>query len=254
MRKSPSRDSAIVSQARFAEPLIILQNSDNWIEIQTPDSYRGWIPKDCIVERNSPYEGDLKISRLAAHLYKVKDTELGPICTLPYGVKLLSTDLKDLRWIQVQMPNKELYFIQRGDVAEEKPLRTKKDLIDFSKRFLNLPYTWGGRTSFGFDCSGFIQMLYEQIGIYLLRDAKQQVHDSRFTKISLKMIEPGDLIFWGKSPETISHVGMYIGQGDFIHSVVSENKPWIRISKIDEPSWVENCPDRPYQTVLQLTQ
>jgi len=252
MRKDPSFDSTVVSQARFAEPLIKLQHSDNWVEIQTPDLYQGWVPKDCLLKKNTPYEGNLKISRLAAHVYKVKDTEFGPICTLPYGVKLQSTNSEDSRWVQVQMPNEEIYFIQKGDVAEEEPLQSKEDLTQFSKKFLNLPYTWGGRTSFGFDCSGFIQMLYEQIGISLPRDAKQQVHDPRFTKISLKRIQPGDLIFWGKSPETISHVGMYIGQEEFIHSVVSENKPWIRISKIDEPSWREDCPDRPYRTAVQL--
>jgi uncharacterized protein YgiM (DUF1202 family) len=252
MRKEPTYNSVIVSQARFGETIRIIENKNDWTYVETPDSYQGWISKDSIVERKTSYDTSLKVSRLTAHLYSIKDTELGPIFSLPYGCKLKSIDTTHPRWIEVELPNGKLCFIQKGDVTEEVSLQSKEDLVEFSKRFLDLPYTWGGRTSFGFDCSGFVQMLYEQINISLLRDAKLQINDTRFQNIPFSQIEPGDLIFWGKTKERVSHVGMYIGDNKFIHSVVNENKPWIRISSLQEPLWKESSSDLPYREFLQL--
>ncbi|MCP5492677.1 MAG: C40 family peptidase [Chlamydiales bacterium] len=94
----------------------------------------------------------------------------------------------------------------------------------FSQKFLGLLYIWGGRSSFGYDCSGFVQMLYSQIGIKLQRDAKQQILDSRLQSIKIDELKLGDLIFFGKSDQRIMHVGMYIGNEQFIHATARENK------------------------------
>lgn len=251
MRKSPTVESTVISQARFGEKIEVLDKSPGWIHIRTPDGYPGWIPESHLIERNSPYNPSIKVSRLAAHIYHVKDTEYGPILTLPYGSKLELAEDSDSRWIQIRLLDEKLCYIQKGDVAEGIPLLSKKDLTKFGEKFLDLPYTWGGRTSFGFDCSGFVQMLYEQIGINLLRDSSMQIQDRRFRIITKEELQPGDLIFWGKSPEKIFHVGMYLGNDTFIHSVVSENKPWIRISNLEEPFWQEGSPGRPYRAYLQ---
>lgn len=181
---------------------------------------------------DEPYGTSLKVSRLAAHVYGVKDTEFGPIQTLPYGSKLQSLDETDPRWINIVLPDGKKCYIQKGDVALEQELYNKEDLVAFSQKFLGLPYTWGGRSSFGYDCSGFVQMLYNQIGIDLQRDSKLQVEDGRFQTVSMDDIETGDLIFFGKSEQKISHVGMCLGNGQFIHSTVSEYQPWIRVSNL----------------------
>ncbi|MDP1880577.1 MAG: SH3 domain-containing C40 family peptidase, partial [Parachlamydiaceae bacterium] len=166
--------------------------------------------------------------------------EFGPIKTLPYGSKLEALDSTDLRWIKVSLPDGTEGYIQKGDVTPEQEILYKNDLVLFSQKFLGLPYTWGGRSSFGFDCSGFVQMLYSQIGINLLRDARQQVLDSRFCTICMDDHEPGDLIFFGRSEQQILHVGMYIGDGQFIHATSKECKPWIRISHLSDFEWSGN--------------
>lgn len=252
MRESPSQYSKVVSQTIFSEKLKIEEKEKKFAKVTTTDGYTGWIPISTIAERKDSYRSSIKVSRLSAHLYRFKDIEFGPILTLPYGACLACKEGTDSRWIEVILPDDTTAFIQKGDVAIEPSLKQKKDLVDFSKKFLDKPYTWGGRSSFGYDCSGFVQMLYNKIGISLQRDAKQQVLDERFKEVLAEKAEPGDLIFWGLSKDRISHVGMYIEEGKFIHSVAIENQPWIRISDLDGTEWKENCPYRPYRSIQQL--
>jgi gamma-D-glutamyl-L-lysine dipeptidyl-peptidase len=253
MRENPTHDSKVVSQTIFSENVKVEQEIEGWSYIITPDGYSGWIELDSLVSLSEPYDPTLKISRLSAHVYGVKDTEYGPIKTLPYGAKLQVIDSSDLRWFTIALPDGQEGYVQKGDVEVEPELLYKSDLVEFSQKFQGLPYTWGGRSSFGYDCSGFVQMLYHQIGIDLQRDSKQQILDNRFQSLEIEALEPGDLIFFGKTEHRIMHVGMFLGKGEFIHSTSRENKPWIRISNLSDFEW-KGDPNAfyPYRTCRQL--
>lgn len=240
MREEAANSSKVVSQARFAEEVKVREIKGEWSLITTPDGYSGWAHSHALVFSEIMYETAIKTSRLKAHLYSVEATEYGPILSLPYGSPLKLMDDSNAQWLIVALPNGQCAFIQRGDVAVEPPLNKKQDLVHFSQKFMELPYTWGGRTSFGYDCSGFVQMLYGQIGIHLQRDAKQQILDDRFQEVSLDDLEPGDLIFFGKTDGKIGHVGMSIGKDRFIHASSRENSPWIRISSLHAAEWNGN--------------
>lgn len=237
MREEPSSSSKLVSQALFAEVINNQEISGEWTKITTPDGYGGWIRSKGLTSTNAPYHTTIKTSRLKAHIYNVEDTEYGPILSLPYGSPLKVLDDSNPRWFKVELPNSTICFIQKGDAAEEPPLKKKQELVAFSQKFLGLPYTWGGRSSFGYDCSGFVQMLYGKIDIQLQRDAKQQILDDRFQEVSLEDLEPGDLIFFGKTDGKIGHVGMSIGNDQFIHASPRENMPWIRVSSLHDLEW-----------------
>lgn len=254
MREHPSQDARIlVSQVLFAEKIEIEKESGDWAYIRNFDGYSGWIPKKACVPASAPYHASLRVSRLIAHVYAVQDTEFGPILTLPYNSHLQILDDTDVRWAKIALPSGLECYIQKGDIGPEILLDHKEDLVLFSQKFLGLPYTWGGRSSFGYDCSGFIQMLYDHIGVHLLSEAKQQIEDPRLQTIALGELEPGDLIFFGKSPERIMHVGLSIGNGQFIHAVVQENKPWLRISSLTDFEWNGNEKAvYPYRTARQL--
>lgn len=230
MRKEPSEDSKVVSQALFGEVINVEKEWGDWALIQTPDSYSGWVQRRSFILKEKPLSHDLEVGRLQAHVYAQPDTEYAPILTLPFGSKLEKLEDRDSRWVQILLPNALPAFIQKGDVEIE-PF----DLLFFSKKFLGLPYTWGGRSSFGFDCSGYVQMLYLRLGVKLPRDAHQQaVHG---TPIPIEKLTLGDLIFWGKSDKEIKHVGMSLGKEEFIHTSVRENRPYLRISKITDREW-----------------
>lgn len=240
MRENPSHASKVVSQAIFAEDILILSQEGDWSHIQTSDRYAGWIPSETIIFLNNPSDFTHSVSRSSAHIYHLKDTEYGPVLSLPFGTKIKVLDSSDSRWAEIQLPENKIGFIQKGDIEQQPPLNHRSELVSFSQRFLGLPYTWGGRSSFGFDCSGFVQFLYNQIGIHLPRDSKDQIKDPLFQTIEIDQLQPGDLIFWGKGPTKILHVGMYIGEGRFIHATSRENQPWIRISHVEDAEWNGN--------------
>lgn len=233
MREEPSHDSKVVSQTVYAEELKIKEESGNWTSIITTDGYNGWIESNQITKCRDCYTTDLKTARLMTHIYGIDDTEWGPIKTVPYSTPLKSLDKTGTRWIKVSLLDGKEGYVQRGDVAESPQV----DLVAFSQKFLGLPYTWGGRSSFGYDCSGFVQMLYSQIGIDLPRDSKVQILDNRFQTVAIDNLQAGDLIFFGKSEQQIRHVGMFIGNGQFIHAAPAENQPWIRISSLSDLQW-----------------
>jgi cell wall-associated NlpC family hydrolase len=83
--------------------------------------------------------------------------------------------------------------------------------------FCGTPYLWGGSSSFGLDCSGFVQLCYRLAGVNLRRDADIQRDDPRFFPVAQDERMPGDLVFFGK-PDAITHVGMHFADDTFIHS------------------------------------
>ncbi len=96
-----------------------------------------------------------------------------------------------------------------------------REVVAIAKRYLRVPYVWGGTTPAGFDCSGLMQYSYQQIGISLPRTSRTQFHAGAYIPPNrLDLLEPGDMVFFGVGgdPDQIHHVGMYVGGGDFIHA------------------------------------
>jgi cell wall-associated NlpC family hydrolase len=98
---------------------------------------------------------------------------------------------------------------------------------------LGVPYRYGGTSPGGFDCSGLVQFSYRQAGIQLPRTARQQ-YESAFP-VALGMAQPGDLLFFRLNARVVSHVGIYLGDGRFIHAT-SEGKN-VRVSSLDNSYW-----------------
>ena len=89
-------------------------------------------------------------------------------------------------------------------------------IIDTAMKYLGVPYVWGGTTPSGFDCSGFVQYVYAQHGINITRTTYTQ-WDNDGARVSIDKLQPGDLIYFG-STLSPHHVGMYVGNGQFIHA------------------------------------
>lgn len=95
---------------------------------------------------------------------------------------------------------------------------TATDLVDHAMGLLGVPYKRGGSSvETGFDCSGFVKTLFEDtIGLILPRKAEQQAAATQ--RINKNELQPGDLVFFNTMRRAFSHVGIYIGEGKFIHS------------------------------------
>jgi len=121
------------------------------------------------------------------------------------------------------------------DQARQSVSNTASDLVVTALGFLGVPYKRGGNSvETGFDCSGFVKAMYEQtLGLILPRNAAQQAAATQ--KIDPSELQPGDLVFFNTMRRAFSHVGIYVGDGKFIHSP----KPGaeVRIESMGQSYW-----------------
>ena len=257
MYSRPTEKADVVSQAIYGSNVKLLESRGEWSRIETADHYRGWTPSRYlrIILTGNGYATagpTVQVESLFANIYAEPDvTKHKPVVTIPFEAKLevvpgdpkgsgkgtsKGTEESHEGWLHVRLAGQTLAWIQASDVvAEPKPL-TIQESIELAKRFLGLPYLWGGRSSYGFDCAGFTQMLVRARGINMPRDADQQAAWSGVARIERKNLQAGDLLFFGSSEKQITHTGMYIGDGQFIHDTTSGH-PIVQISRLDDEPW-----------------
>ncbi|MCZ2151764.1 MAG: C40 family peptidase [Bryobacterales bacterium] len=243
MYSEPSEEGSVVSQAIYASNVSILEEKDGWIRIRTGDEYSGWVSSAGV--RRGRYAASGRVAAVrnpAAHLYREPNlTRHAPLLTVPYETRLevvAEPEEEDRRWLQVRLPDDRAAWVQRGDLTFDMRVLDVPEMIGLAKRFLGLPYTWGGTSSFGYDCSGYTQMLCRRMGKSLPRDARPQAEWSGMAAIARDDLRPGDLLYFGSAPGKITHTGIYIGNGEFIHATAHE-RPVIQISRLSEPHWTE---------------
>jgi cell wall-associated NlpC family hydrolase len=247
MYSSATESTDVVSQAILGSEVVVLEvkNKKKWAKVRTPDQYTGWMPISELRKwtGEKPYGSQghtVQVESLFANLYRDRDvTQHRPLLTVPFETHLEPiadrTD-EEGRWMQVILPDRRTAWIQRSDVNPgPKPL-TIEQSIDLAKRFLGLPYLWGGRSSYGYDCSGFTQMLLRSRGINMPRDADLQAAWEGAEVVGREDLRAGDLLFFGASPDKVTHTGMYIGGGEFIHDT-THGHPVVQISRLEEEPW-----------------
>lgn len=265
MYSHPTEQSDVVSQAIYSSNVILLVASGEWSQIQTEDRYKGWTPSRYLrlIQSGPGYATSgpaAQVNSLFANIYRDPDiSRHKPVITIPFGARLeiipeakegngkeergkegrgKEGKAKEDDWLQVRLPDKTSAWILSGDVAiDPKPL-TIPESIDLAKRFIGLPYLWGGSSSFGFDCSGFTQMLVRARGITMPRDADKQAAWTGVSSVDRKDLQPGDLLFFGSSKKQITHTGLYIGDGQFINATTNA-PPGVQIDRLDDQPWTQ---------------
>ena len=104
------------------------------------------------------------------------------------------------------------------------------NLTRSAMRFIGTPYVFGGTSASGFDCSGYVQHVFAMVGLHLPRTADAQYYEGRRTRGG---IATGDLVFFQTYLPGPSHVGIYIGNGKFVHS----SSHGVRVSSLGESYW-----------------
>lgn len=94
----------------------------------------------------------------------------------------------------------------------------RSQVVDYASTFLGVPYVYGGGSPKGFDCSGFTSYVYKHFNVSLPHSSASQY--TRVSKVSRDNLQPGDLVFFASSAggSRINHVGIYVGNGNFIHA------------------------------------
>ena len=245
MFRGPSVDTDVVSQAIYASNLVVIEDKGDWINIKTADDYPGWVRAQDVKKLAGAAYGSsgttVTVSALAANIYREQDvTKHAPMVTVPFDTRLVAeipTDPK-ARWIKVTLPDGRDGYLQNGEVTQATKKLTIPETIDLAKKFLGVTYTWGGTSSYGYDCSGFMQMLMKQRGYLMPRDANIQASWTGVAPVERKDLQPGDLLYFGSSPQRITHTGMYIGDGKFINDT-THTRPAVQIDDINDPYWTK---------------
>lgn len=246
MYSKASEDTDVVSQAIYGSDLSVLDESSGWAHIRTADDYTGWVRLDTTLPaptRGAPYANSgkmIQVESLAANLYRETDvTAHRPVLTVPFETRLLVEKEgtgDDAGWFEVRLVDNRTAWIQSGDVNQNPRPLTIEESIALGRRFLGVTYLWGGRSSLGFDCSGFTQMLVRSRGINMPRDADLQAAWNGVAPVDRKHLQAGDLLFFGSTQDHITHTGMYIGHGQFIHDTTNGH-PGVQISRLKDQPW-----------------
>ena len=122
-------------------------------------------------------------------------------------------------WYKVEEGYVSADYVTIIDAAEAASSGSASEVVDLAMQYLGYPYCYGGSSPSGFDCSGFTQYAFARAGVYLPRMADSQFYSGR--QISMSQLRPGDLIFFTTYEPGASHVGIYVGDGNFIHAGTS---------------------------------
>jgi gamma-D-glutamyl-L-lysine dipeptidyl-peptidase len=229
MRGGPKHSAEMVTQTLLGTCVNVLEKQGTWYNIQTPDRYLGWIDHGAVrrVTKNEleHWKNAPKVifTGVVGFSYTEPDTESQTVSDLVFGDILELKDTKD-DFYQIAYPDGRKAYLEKR-VAKpyaEWLKNTKPDtnnLLKASKKLMGVPYLWGGTSTKGMDCSGFTKTTYLMNGLLLPRDASQQalVGEGVETEDNFSKLKTGDLLFFGNS-ERVVHVGMWIGNGQFIHA------------------------------------
>lgn len=248
MRLQPDYESALETQELMGTVVEIVGEQGYWREIVSPQPYKAWTTEKTLVEMTpeelKAYEDAPKYIYTAhyGHVYTTP-TNHNPsaICDVVGGDVLrvvekqkgsASPSGKHGKWVEVMLPSgrtgwvlkkdvrplNERIDIRMGDSAEGLvSVEKMEDVIRQAYSLLGVPYLWGGMSSKGVDCSGLVRICFLMNDILLPRNATQQIKCGK--EVDLKDIQRGDLIFFGNTETgAITHVGIYLGNGEFIHA------------------------------------
>lgn len=248
----------MASQVLLGTPLKIMKKvREGWYYVQSPDGYLGYLDQGAITLldevafrswQQAPkviYWKDFGFSTL------LPDNNSQRISDLVIGA-LLKKGVSNGQHTEVTYPDGRTAFVPTQDLESmegwlDQASTEPDDLIATAKKFVGRPYLWGGTSGKGMDCSGFTKTVFYLHGMILQRDASQQVHTGIEVKTdsTLAGLQKGDFLFFGRiteeQKEKITHVGIYMGDGLFIHS--GDDNPGIRIQSL-QPGTPNFAPHR----------
>jgi len=231
MRETPDYDAEMVSQALLGTPVHVLRLSEalGWPEIQSPDRYTGWVHKDAItLMTRKEYHAWNKASKvvvtaLAAVVRDRPSRKGGTVSDVVAGDRLRYLGRKGT-WLKVGFPDGRTGYLYRKDGMPESKWRRRLDrspeaVLATARSMTGFPYLWAGMSPKGMDCSGFVRTVLFMHDIIIPRDASQQAPmGERINRP--EDLQPGDLVFFGnRQTGRVSHVGFFLGEGRFIHSL-----------------------------------
>ena len=235
MRSEPGENAELGSQVLMGSVVRVLKKKGGWVYIQSPDRYLGWADPDQMVRvtaaeaerwKNSP---KVFVTEFTGSVLEKPEPTSYPVSDITGGAVLTNLGVAG-SYVKVGLADGRSGFLPKSSVIDAAEWGTKltpvPDRIERTGKFLmGVPYLWGGTSPKGVDCSGFTKTVFLLNGQALNRDANQQAEQGEAVEPGKDFVnlKKGDLLFFGRKadgnkPERIVHVGIYLGNREFIHS------------------------------------
>ncbi len=244
LRTTGDYDAGMESQALLGMPAKVIEGG-SWVKIETPDEYPAWVLKSSLVLVNKAQmeawnqAPQVVVTSIYGFVYEKPSTSSQHVSDVVASnrLKLLG---KTGAFYKVEYPDGRQGYIPVKDAQKVTDWRKgiKQDannIIATGLKLNGVPYMWGGMSTKGVDCSGFIRTILYMHDIVIPRNASQQAKKGEHLEIApdFSNLIPGDLVFFGRKatddkPAHVSHVGMYIGNKKFIHSL-----GWVHVSSFN---------------------
>lgn len=213
VRSSSSHKSEMISQLLFGEVFEILEHKGKqWLRIRSAyDNFVGWVDATQ-VKSITPSEYESFCTSFAFSLELVQPV-MGPDHFVPItmGARLPAFD-------GMHFKLGETPYTFSGQAIAPRDISANPDFIlKMAKRYLNTPFLWGGRSPFGIDSAGLVQLVYSFAGIKLPREASLQIDEGVVVDF-VEQASPGDLAFFENRAGRINHVGIIMNDRRIIHA------------------------------------
>jgi len=232
IRSSPAHSAELITQALMGTPVKIIKTQAGWYFLITPESYEGWVDKGAIGKMNTrefeEWKGSDRIICLAKYGEIYADTGSMRIISDFVAGSIIKVSIIGNGYYHVVLPDGRKGYLDKNNATVFKQWMLtispeEENLKTLAESFTGIPYLWGGTSVKSFDCSGFVKTVYYLNGVILKRDASQQFkHGIKLEKNAYPdSLRTGDLLFFGFIKDGAphpTHVGMYIGNTEFIHA------------------------------------
>jgi gamma-D-glutamyl-L-lysine dipeptidyl-peptidase len=234
VRRVPEAPGEQVTQLLVGESVRVLDTQGAWSLVRAErDGYIGWTRTTAL------QAGDRKVVRAyhksanvlvqvgLARSFDRPATGAQHVGMLPFGVTLPMIEERR-GWAALRLPDDRVWWVKETDVLPltNRPTPNAAGIaftLDRIKPFVGIPYMWGGRSPYGYDCSGLAQTFWAFMGVHIPRDADQQFRAGKLVKGTPR---PGDLLFFGGDDSNladarhgrITHVAISLGGDDLIHA------------------------------------
>ena len=227
LRNASSTDAAVLETIPDGSQIEVSGITESgWYQVSFQDT-QGYVSTDYVVLSETvelptvsePVYG--KVTEGPLNVRSAPSTDSEKVDSFSTGKVLTILETLD-GWYKVEEGYVSADYVTIIDAAEAASSGSASEVVDLAMQYLGYPYCYGGSSPSGFDCSGFVRYVYSQFGCSLNRTASAQM--SNGTSVSMSELQPGDLVFFlksGSGTSRASHVGIYIGGGQFIHASTS---------------------------------
>lgn len=229
LRLQPVHQSELINQLLLGTIVPILEAQNDYYYVKNWDGYWGWISKHTVVVgEKSLAENWYRSEKLMMienyGLVRESKNPNSPVLTDLVPCAVVKKEELSEKYARIGLPDGQTGFIENRFIidndARQKLKPTAENIVNFSRKFLGIPYLWGGNSAKGFDCSGFVQTVFRLLNVKLPRDAQEMASIGEEIPIedSFQNLNTGDLLFFGKTIHRITHVAIFLSNGMYIHA------------------------------------